>query len=396
MVDASHEARTRLAAGLLAGAASAFLAARLAELAPFEPYSLAAGGVLGVALLAVWKRLGPRLGPRHLLDAALPLLALTLVVFSVFDPLGLPAGVRLLADPLLGAAASLAGWSLAKLPGSRSRSLLLGLAAGLAAGLGAVLAGRVSLVLAASALAVLIAWVAVRDVPDPSRPGDDPLDPFVPWAIQGARRGWPGGLRALARAPATIGYLALSWSVFLAWGEETPDGFGLNQTRFEAFLYEIPELSRAPVEAAGSLVTAPFLNHDGIQLAYVTALLLLFGLVFEVREGTLRAATVFLVSGLAGAIVAGLLLHGLIDLFPRVPLLERAWTRTWSGGSAGAFGLMGALSARAQRPAPLLGFFVFWELNVGWWYLESYTPAFHLTALAVGFAWTRWRQDPAG
>ena len=50
---------------------------------------------------------------------------------------------------------------------------------------------------------------------------------------------------------------------------------------------------------------------------------------------------------------------------------------------------MGALAARALRPWLLLGLFALWEINVAIWYLEEYTPAFHLTALLTGFLVTR-------
>jgi len=50
---------------------------------------------------------------------------------------------------------------------------------------------------------------------------------------------------------------------------------------------------------------------------------------------------------------------------------------------------MGALAARARRPVPLLALFAVWEINVVRWYLKEYTPAFHLTALTVGFLLAR-------
>ena len=97
---------------------------------------------------------------------------------------------------------------------------------------------------------------------------------------------------------------------------------------------------------------------------------------------------------LAGALVAGLLLHALYPEHWNTAFAEHAWNRTWSGGSAGTFGLLGALAARARRPLPLLALFVLWEANVVWWYLREYTPAFHLTALAVGFLVARYAVLP--
>lgn len=385
----SKPARTRLATGLTAGAVAAVPPIALADLAPLELVALAGAVLAGLAALAYLGRYGPRFGPRHLLDVALPLAALLLLALSLFDPLDLPDRVRLVTHPLLGLAAATGLWGLARLPGTDRIYWVAGLVAGLAVGALTALWTASSLVLLAPTVATLLAWRTVREVPDPIRPDNDPLDPYVPWATVEAARPWPGWLGLPLRAPATLAYLVGTWAAMLAWGEETSGGLGLDTGRFEPWLYEIPELSQAPMEAAVSLVTAPFLNHDLVQLVYVTALLILFVLVFEAREGTVRAVGVFLLAGLAGALAAGVLLHGLIALVPDVGWVEHAWERTWSGGSAGAFGLMGAFAARARRPAPLMGFFVFWELNVGLWYLRSYTPAFHLTALAVGYVLAR-------
>jgi hypothetical protein len=123
---------------------------------------------------------------------------------------------------------------------------------------------------------------------------------------------------------------------------------------------------------------------------YVTVLLLGFGAAFECHEGTRLTALVFLGTTLAGALFAGVLLH---LLYPEVfsgPFFARAWNRTWSGGSAGAFGLMGAFAARARRPWPLLALFGLWELAVALLYLREYTSAFHIPALLIGFSALRW------
>ncbi|PSG96789.1 hypothetical protein BRD56_08375 [Thermoplasmatales archaeon SW_10_69_26] len=388
-----HRSRTRRAAGLTLAALAAAAPMGLADLAPGEPWALAVGLLGGLATLVALRARGNALGPRHVLDAALPLAGLAFLVLACFDPLALPDRVRWVTHPLAGAAGAVAVWGLHHLPGVTRGAWAAGALAGLVAGGLAAWAGFGSVVLLAPATILLSAWWAIREVPDPVRPGDDPLDSYFPWASVPARRAWPGLPEALLRAPATLGYLAVGWSVFLAWGEQTRDGFGLDQRAVEPFLYEIPDLTRAPLEAALSLATAPFLNHDLVQFVYVTALLALFGLAVEVREGTGRAAAVFLASGLAGAIAAGVLLHALVAALPDVAFFEEAWRRTWSGGSAGAFGLMGALASRARASWPLLGFFVFWEANVGWFYLQSYTPAFHLTALAVGF-WIGRRWTP--
>lgn len=384
--------------------------------------ALVAGGLVGVALGSPWAgsrlavglalaaalgtalartRLIEHAGPRHVLDVSLPFAALLVLVLAVEAPLGLPGALHLLVEPLLAASLSLSWLALLALSGNPRRGTPAGLAA---AALGALAAlalvaglGVAPVWVGLSLLAtVLVAWRRIAGLEDPIHPGPGPLEPYVPWRRVDARP-WPAWTRVPSRAPATLTYLVVSWILFIALGEpQAGGGWGLDTARYDALLFEAPDLSRATFEGLASLTTAPFLNHDHVQLVYVTVLLALFGVPFEVREGTRRAAGVFALAGVVGALVAGVLLHGLVAAWPDVAVVEEAWARTWSGGSVGAFGLMGALAARAQRPAPLFGFFVFWELNVGAWYLRSYTPAFHLTALVTGFLVARRLQPRQG
>ncbi len=221
------------------------------------------------------------------------------------------------------------------------------------------------------------------------------LGAYVPWSDGTGRRRRPGDWRNFLAAPFVLLYLVVSWALFVPLAEPRGGKYWIDEERVGAFVYRIPDLTADFPRALRSLVTAPFLNHDSVQLIYVTLLALLFGLVFEVREGTRTTVLLFFGTSFAGAVIAGVLLHLIYSEVVEASFLERAWTRTWSGGSAGCFGLMGAFAARARRPGPLLSFFVVWELNVAWWNLRSYTPAFHLTALVVGFLATRYVIAPA-
>jgi hypothetical protein len=87
---------------------------------------------------------------------------------------------------------------------------------------------------------------------------------------------------------------------------------------------------------------------------------------------------------------AGALLHLVYPELLDNSFTAHAWERTWSGGSAGCFGLMGALAARARKPWPLLALFAAWETYVAIWQLHQYTPAFHITALVTGFVTLRY------
>jgi len=205
---------------------------------------------------------------------------------------------------------------------------------------------------------------------------------------------WPSWRRLPRAAPFSLLYLAISWALFLPAARPAPGNVVVDTDRLRPFLYEIPDLSGDPLGFFGSMATAPWLNHNLVQLAYVTFLLLLVGVPFEAREGTARTMLVFFGTTLAGAVAAGLLLHLLYPAVWDTPFLRGAWERSWSGGSAGAFGLIGATAARARRPLPLLALVVLWEAVLVWAYLREWTPAFHLTALAVGFALARWAVRP--
>ncbi len=215
----------------------------------------------------------------------------------------------------------------------------------------------------------------------------------LPWAGGGGRP-WPGWARLPLMVPFAPLYLIASWALFLPAAEPAPGNYVIDPEPVRPFLYHIPDLSRDFPRAIGTLLTAPWLNHNAVQLVYVTALLLLFGVAFELKEGTRLTIALFFGTTFAGALAAGLLLH---LLYPQVvdnAFMARAWDRTWSGGSAGCFGLMGGLAARARVPWPLLALFVLWEVNVVAWYLREYTPAFHLTALVVGFLALRYAGAP--
>lgn len=218
------------------------------------------------------------------------------------------------------------------------------------------------------------------------------LAPFLPWG--GAGRWWPGGRRWWRAAPFVPAYLLVSWALFVPQAKRAPGNVVIDTERVRRFLYAIPDLGDEPAQALASLATAPWLNHNLVQLLYVTLLLALFGVPFEGREGTARTVVLFFGTSFAGAVAAGVLLQTLYPELWATPFAERAWARTWSGGSAGAFGLIGAAAARARVPWPMLAVAVLWEGNLVWWYLREYTPAFHLSALTVGFAVTRYALPP--
>ncbi len=219
------------------------------------------------------------------------------------------------------------------------------------------------------------------------------IAPFLPWT-DGTGHPWQGWRKLPAAAPFVVLYLTASWVLFVRFAARDGGHYAIDQEALRPFLYGIPDLIDEPLRVVSALLTAPFLNHNDVQIVYVTLLLLLFGVIFEIKEGTVRTALIFFGTTWLGALVAGALVHLLYPDLLDHGVVEKAWNRTWSGGSVGAFGVMGAFAARAGRPWLLLCLMAIWEVNVGFWYLKHLTPAFHLTALVAGFAVTRYMLRP--
>ncbi len=214
------------------------------------------------------------------------------------------------------------------------------------------------------------------------------ISKYLPWSDQ-AGHYYPPVKEIARRSPAVVIYILISVVFFLPTARRIPGNYVTDQDRVEHLLFAIPDLSERFFLALRSLFTAPFFNHNAVQLVYVIALLLLFGIPFEFHEGTVRTIAIFFATSFAGALAAGTILHLIYPALIDTPFLQQAWERSWSGGSAGCFGLMGALAARAPRPWPLLGMFVTWEVAVVTFYLREYTPAFHMSALFAGFVLAR-------
>ena len=175
-------------------------------------------------------------------------------------------------------------------------------------------------------------------------------------------------------------YLAFAWP---AWAlADHWAGF------LSAVSFRVPELGDEPAKAISTILVAPFFNHSLDQLVYTTAFLLLFGLRVEAQIGPARTFVAFMGTTFAAAVIGSAFLHAVYpDVFERDPFAQ-AWNREYSGGSAGALGLAGVFAALSARPLLWLAAFVAWELGLGYFYLENFTPGFHIAALLTGFVAT--------
>jgi hypothetical protein len=180
-------------------------------------------------------------------------------------------------------------------------------------------------------------------------------------------------------------YLVVSWFLFVPNSYDDGDKYEIEGDRFDPYVFRVPDLSENLPRALRSLVTAPYINHDSLQLIYVTVLVLLFGVIFEVREGPLTTVLVFFGTTFVAAVIGGVLLHLIYPELWEASFLETAWRRKWSGGSPGCFGLMGGLAARARSPWLPLGLFALWEIFILTVNLRDYTSVFHFVALFTGY-----------
>ncbi|MBA2468816.1 MAG: rhomboid family intramembrane serine protease [Chloroflexia bacterium] len=219
-------------------------------------------------------------------------------------------------------------------------------------------------------------------------PSSHPLARFSPWT-DGTGCPWRGWKRLPAMIPFVIGYILVAWIVFIPAAERRGRHYWIDDDAVGHLLFQVPDLTGDPPRAILSIVTGPWINHDSLQLMYVTALLLIFGAQFELREGTLRIVIVFFGTSFVAALFSGFLLHLIYPHVWDTRFFEIAWNRNWTGGSAGCFGLLGAFAARARKPGLLLALFVAWECFIWWVNLRNYTSVFHFSAMATGFLATR-------
>ncbi len=193
-------------------------------------------------------------------------------------------------------------------------------------------------------------------------------------------------MQAVRRRPrelpaVALWYLGLIWAVFLLVAvidfpgrREVADPFG----------YSISDLRNDLPRALVALPVAPFINVGVLQILYVTAILTAVSPRVVGRDGPALVAAVFLGTSIAAGIAAGLALH-VVDGQISHPILDEAWARSWNGGSAGCYGLVGLLAAGTRRPWLMLGLIGAWEVGLVGIHLRSYTPAFHDSALLAGF-----------
>jgi hypothetical protein len=192
--------------------------------------------------------------------------------------------------------------------------------------------------------------------------------------VRAARRR-PGELPSVV-----VWYLTIVWVLFLV---VAAIDFGNRRELADPFGYSIADLGNNLPRAFAVLPIATFVNVGVLQILYVTAILAVVSPRAALR-GERVAAGVFLGTSFVAGLVAGIGLY-VVDAQVSHRILDEAWDRSWNGGSAGCYGLVGFVAAGARRPWLMLGLIGAWEIGLTGVHLRSYTPAFHVTALLAGF-----------
>jgi hypothetical protein len=207
----------------------------------------------------------------------------------------------------------------------------------------------------------------------------------LPWRTADGRAAAPRWLPT----PAVAVYVIGSSMLFFAFGPRSgPTVADAPQWWWDLFAYRAEDLVHDIPLTLLHFATSVWANVHWLQYLYVTALLVTFGMWFERHEGSARTAAVFYATSIVSGIVAGAALL-VLEASTGSAWWANEADRVWVGGSAGAYGLLGAIAARARQPAFLLALFVAWEIGLAAVYLHRATPLFHVTALVVGFAMAR-------
>lgn len=145
-----------------------------------------------------------------------------------------------------------------------------------------------------------------------------------------------------------------------------------------------------PWRALTSLVGIVF-ERDAVQFAYVAFLYGLGVPAFEWREGWRRSAIVFVGGGLASVLLVTFLVFLPLHLLvPTNGMVEFAVSRSYSGGSTGAFAILGALAgvvASTRARVAILAGALAWEAYIWGSYYDfaQLISLYHVAALFTGF-----------
>jgi hypothetical protein len=220
-----------------------------------------------------------------------------------------------------------------------------------------------------------------------------PLFPFL-WPWKGKDNVNLTFLEILKSRKFTFFYLTIIWSLIaiLDFGSTRDCG----PTWQLAFICEqsvwLSKMFQTPFLFMLSSFTAT-LFHNGLDhILFVTIMVFLVMQNFEARNGTLATIFIFFSAMLFVAILMGFVINWGYSNWPDIEFYSLGIKRSWMGGSAGAFGVFGALSHNSRKP---WGIFIiigiFETLNLIFYGINFQISVGHYLSLVYGFTvWGLW------
>lgn len=208
-----------------------------------------------------------------------------------------------------------------------------------------------------------------------------------PSVVVAAQRLWEWAWPGLPIPWPVLVYLAIMWSQFL--GMQLAGVENVQRASRPVSFY-IHHISDDPLRAAWSSITAPFLAFTWPQAIYVSIIFMFIGTRVFRMFGNVWGIVLFFALSVLGAVGAGLALHAIYPHLSDWDLFRRAMYRSWGGGSVAGFGFAAIVAARSRHPWRYASLIMFWEANVVFWELRSYTTALHNMAFWPTFFLFRW------
>jgi hypothetical protein len=183
-----------------------------------------------------------------------------------------------------------------------------------------------------------------------------------------------------------VTFLLTAWTIFLVLVRK--DGWIPDNLRPHlGFVWNL--WATNPVRAFLMANIGIVVQHSWGQIVYVSLLLVLVGLAYEARNGSLRTFLMFYGACVTGVAVLCIVIlttwfngpHGWNEYLART---------SWSGASVGAFGLLGATLATARKPWILLGAWIAFEAIVEWGLVPGLAVTMHIAGFLFGFTASRW------
>ena len=154
------------------------------------------------------------------------------------------------------------------------------------------------------------------------------------------------------------------------------------------------EIISKPLKFLFSLVVAPWFHHDGGEhIFFVTCFgFMIFVQSFEVREGSVKTFLIFFTSIAFAGILVALAMNMGDMLWPDNEIINQGMGRSWIGGSAGFFGIIGASAHQSNsRWLVILIAVIFETWNYYTHGISTFTSVAHMMSMAYGFLiWGWW------